>query len=179
MLAYKQMAYSPSALENLRHLLFRFNKATNNLPGRCCVACPSRSDHNELTILRGRWSASIQYHYGTCMASQNEIHSFYVPSNGKLLHGCGTSRSPRQLASCTTMLLGGARVRTFDQWGGTSRAIKCNRTIMVIEFGGKRSIRGWSTPTIAIFTWQESNHLHQFLTCARWTETAREYALVE
>lgn len=33
MLAYKQMAYSPSALENLRHLLFRFNRATTTSLG--------------------------------------------------------------------------------------------------------------------------------------------------
>ena len=37
-------------------------------------------------ILDGRWFVSIQCHYRTCMASYNESHSFYVPSNGKLPH---------------------------------------------------------------------------------------------
>ena len=41
------------------------------------------------------------------MASQNESHSFYVPSNGELPHRSGTNQSPWQPASHATMLSGG------------------------------------------------------------------------
>ena len=58
----------------------------NNLFRRCCVARPSQLGHIKRVILGGRWFVSIQCHYRTCMASYNESHSFYVPSNGKLPH---------------------------------------------------------------------------------------------
>ena len=49
------------------------------------------------------------------MASQNESHSFYIPLNGELRHRSETSRSPWQLASHVTMLLGGIRVQISDR----------------------------------------------------------------
>ena len=135
--------------------------------------------HIESAILDGWRSVSIQNHYGTCITSQNASHSFYVPSNGELPHESGTSRSLWQPTSRTKMLSGGVRIQTSNWWGGAPRAIKSKGTIIVTKSNRERSIRDWSAPTTTSFTWHESNHLHQFLTCARWTETVREYASVQ
>ena len=46
------------------------------------------------------------------MASQNESHSFYIPSNGELPHKSETSQSPWQPANRVIMLSGGIGVQT-------------------------------------------------------------------
>ena len=86
------------------------------------------------------------------MASQNESHSLYVPSDGELPHGGGTSQSPWQSASHAPMLSGGARLRTSSRQGGTSGIIKYNGAIAITEFDGERSICSLSTPTIVSLT---------------------------
>ena len=135
-------------------------------------------------LARSHWVCSSQWST-ICLStmplwdlhgSQNESNSFYVPSNHELPHGSGVSRSPWQPTSHTTMLSGGTRVQTSGLRGSTSGTIKCKGTIAITEFDGERSIRGLSAPTIAPLTWHRSNHLHQFLTCTRWTRTAMEYA---
>ena len=73
------------------------------------------------------------------MASQNEIHSSYVPSNGKLPHE-KTSGSLWQPTSHATMLSGDARVQSSDRRGGASEAIKHKGEIAITESGGEKSI---------------------------------------
>ena len=159
MLTYNQMGYLPSTLENPTRLLFDFNWATTNSLGDV-VLCPRWPSHLECTILDGRLFVSIQCHYGTSMASQNESHSIHVPLDGELPHGRRTSWFPWLPAIRAPMLSGGIRVRTSSQRRGTSGAIKCKEARTIIEPGEERSIYNWSASTTMSLTWHRSNHLY-------------------
>ena len=76
MSAYRKIGYSPFALKNLGHFFIWIQWSYNNFPRWCCVAHLSRPDHIECVILGSWWSVFMQCHYRTCMASQNESHSF-------------------------------------------------------------------------------------------------------
>ena len=83
----------------------RIQWSYNNLPGRRYVAHPSRPIHIEHAVLNGQQYVSIQCHYGTCMDSQNESHSFYVLLNCELPHKSGILGSQLAARQCYQVAL--------------------------------------------------------------------------
>ena len=112
-------------------------------------------------------------------ASQNESHSLYVPPNGELPHGGGTSRSSWQSTSCVSMLSSGARLQTIGWWQDTPWIIKRNEAIKITELSRERSVYSWSSSTTTPFTWHKTNHLYQLFAYAWGTRTVRKNAPVQ
>ena len=74
------------------------------------------------------------------MTSQNESHSFHIPSNDELPHKRRTSRFPWQSASCAPMLSSDIRIRTSNQQRDAFGVIECKRVIAITEPGKERFI---------------------------------------
>ncbi|KAL6319111.1 hypothetical protein AAG906_011189 [Vitis piasezkii] len=76
------------SLENLANPI-RVQRVINHILGRHNTAGPSWPSHSQRTILSRARLITLQYHFGSHMASLHESHPFYIPPNGEFSHQRG------------------------------------------------------------------------------------------